>query len=233
MKVIDIINSVEEQVQNPITRQIPVDHLILLDWLAQEINTLSGMAEFDFLMQRLDPLLLTEVGKRNYLLPEDFPENFVHGGDDQGEEYMCKINNGTSEAFLTYQEPAQYFSRTLEDEASAKPSDYTIMTGRDGERELWLGPPPDSNSDANYNVSGLYIPTDWNLTDETQVPPIPANAGILRYALLRRIEPQNQVWFQEYERHRSQLLLRAARSKPQLCSPSLGNTVDRYALGVK
>ena len=230
MRVREILSTVEQQVQDRLTRKIPVDHFVLLDWLGHEINAISGMGEFDFLLRRLDPMILTSLGRREYTLPEDFPENFARGGDDLDSDFMCKLNTGSAESFLTYKEPAQFFSRTIEDEAVGKPADYTILTRDDGARILYLGPPPDSNSDANYTINGLYQPTSWTLNDEDQVPPIPGNAAILRYALLRRIQPENGMWAQEYERQRGALLLRAARSRISQMVPHLGRARDDHEL---
>lgn len=221
MNISIILDAVEQQVQDRATRRSPVDRMILLAWLEQELNTLAGMYEFDFLVKRVDPLILTTTGKRNYPLPEDFPENFIQGGDDG--HRLCKINDGSREAFLDYKPPAEYFSRTIEDEPNAKPKDYTIMTQAGGAKEIFLGPPPDSNSDLNYTIIGLYRPTHWTLDKQDEIPPIPANAAVLRFALLRRIQPENPLWHQEYERHLRHLVFRASASKKHLMQPMMGS----------
>ena len=219
MKIARVLDDVEQLVQDRLTRKIPVDRFILLDWLEQEINTLGGMADFDFLAKPLGPLIVTQTGKRGYMLPDDFPENFLRGADSEEERYVCKLNDGTTEFLLSYLTIAQFYSRQFEDEAVNKPSVYTILTTEGGTRELQLAPPPDSNSDSNYTINGIYIPSHWHLQEEDQVPPIPGNAAVLRYALLRRVNPGNAVWQQEYERQRNYLLFRASVGRQSQVTP--------------
>ena len=213
MKVGLLLDQIEQELQSPSTRRIGIDRLRLLDYVEQELNSIAGLEQWDFLQRYINPIALTQPGVRNYPLPVDFPENFVQTVDTDRKAFFCKLDDGSRETFLEYVVPGAFFGRDLRQESNGPPDTFTITTLPNGQREIWMAPPPDGNSDTNYTLIGLYIPTLWEINEQDDLPPLPANASVLRFAVLRRVAPQRQDWNQEYLRYLSNLYLRAARMR--------------------
>ncbi len=186
MKASAHLDLIEQEVQDPETRASLPDRRILLKWFSRELSRLSSFEEWDFLAVRQAPLLTTTTGKANYRLPDEFPTNFVQSYDDfTGEKrFLCKISNGTNENFLEYSSPALFFTRDMEAETNGVPSEYTIMTTSGGSKEIWLSPPPNATA---RTVNGVYIPTNWDVDDEDEVPALPGNNRYLENSLLARL----------------------------------------------
>ena len=181
------LDLVEQTIQDPITRRTCPDRRILLNWLSRELQILSGREQWEFFQVRVAPLISTSTGKRNYPLPANFGSNFVLRRQGKDERYLCKLNNGTNESWLNYKSAADFYARDMESEDNGIPMDYTLTVTRGGRRELVLGPPPDANGTTGYTVGGVYVPTDWDLDEEDEVPPLPANSEYLEHRLLARI----------------------------------------------
>ena len=228
MKVSQILDNIEQRLQNTVTRRSPVDRIRLLDLLNQELNTTLTMMFFAPLSKRLHPIMLTEEGKSNYLLPDDFPENFIKGTNTVRDEgrFLCKLDSGTAESEMRYFSPARFFSKHREDEDNGRPTDYTVFANQDGGKEIWIAPPPDTNSESNYTLAGVYQPTVWNLREEDVLSPIGALA-VLPYSVLRLVDGANPLWGQEYERHLNWAALRAAEGQMHRFQPlTWGRNLD-------
>lgn len=226
MKMKAILDSVEQQI--PILKIRRVDRFMLLEWANQELKVLaSHIGDSGLLARQLDPVIYTETGKQKYQLPEDFGENFLRVDDTETRQFACLLDDGTNEAQLNYLGPAEFHVKHKQGESNGRPSDYTILTSYTGERELLIGPPPNSNSDSQYTIAGSYVPREWNLEEEENVPPFPNSFGVLKYALLRTLAPANQVFQAEYERNRAMMIVRCAPSVSQV-APDMFGTVGVF-----
>jgi hypothetical protein len=77
---------------------------------------------------------------------------------------------------------------------------------------MHLDPPPDANGDTGYyEIGGLYQRTDWALEEQSSLPPVPSNSPILRYAVLRRCDPQG--FGNQYNEALAILALRSAQNR--------------------
>lgn len=191
-------------------KQIP-DDLTQKVYLSQVFRELAEKHPFSFLTVRLDPALTTVENQRNYSLPSDFPDNFLRHAGDRGEKHLCKLDKGTSESLLDYETPVTYFSRDQSAETAGEPVAYTIMALPSGNKEIWLAPKPDDNADSNYTISGLYIPTEWKVEDDNDLPLIPSTS-VLIYGLLKLIQPGNKLWEDKHQLALNDLVLREARN---------------------
>lgn len=214
MKVQELLDQIEQDLQDPLTRRIPHDRWRLLDWLSQELDAIVSLEEWDTFVRYLLPAIKTEIGRRTYLLPEDFPDNFVRTTDVDTAAYLCKLDDGTNEVLLGYEAPVTFLARNLRAEANGRPSTYTVVTVSDGHKELWLSPPPDATS---YAVGGAYNATNWTIGEQDDLPLIPG--PLLRYAVLRRVAPDRGDWQAEYQRHLGAMYTRAARSRQAAFAP--------------
>jgi hypothetical protein len=188
------------------------DRAKLLKFLSAELNYLTGKAEWDWAMVRLDPIISAIVGQREYNLPNNFGLNFVRYGGAAGQEWCCLLDDGTNESILHYISPAQFFSKDLRGEANGRPQRFTILSTPNGQRQLHLSPAPDS---ATFTIDGLYIPTDWKIEERSQLPPIPGNSEVLKLGVMRRLDPNrepaysfavNLLMLREAQGRRSQLV---------------------------
>jgi len=186
MKVKYVLDEIQLEASHRVTKHINVDRYELLEILSQELNTLSGLINWDWALKWIDPVIKTTTGQSEYDLPENFPDNFIFGGEPGGTEHLCKLDNGTAESFLTHQSPAQFFSNNYTAVSNSTPHHYTVMTRPAGGKFLKLYPPPDSNDDAHYTIKGLYVPTDVGITEEDEILPLPGNSPILRNQVLAR-----------------------------------------------
>lgn len=169
------------------------DRRVLLRWVSTELAVLSGKLDSDIFTMHLDPAIITRTGTRYYDLPDNFGLNFCRNGDN----WVCRLNNGSNELQLDYVSNTEFFNSDLEGESNGTPSKYTVLSKPNGRKQIALSPPPDSNSDSHYTIDGLYIPTDWKLRDEDTVPPLPANSPILKYAVLRRLNRNYDADYRE------------------------------------
>jgi hypothetical protein len=162
------------------------DRMQLRAMLRDELREIAAKEDWDWAKSRLDPAIQTAAGVRNYTLPASFGDNFARASDSE-DKPCCKLNDGTTETALNYLGPAQFFGQNLQAQQNSKPVDYTVITvPTTGRRELWLSPPPDDE----YTIGGVFTPNDWDVGDESAIPPIPADANVLKYAVLRRLSPQ-------------------------------------------
>lgn len=197
MKIATILDQIELELILTGKSKI-ADRGLLLKHLRYDMDTLLAMEEWDWAAKYLDPIITTSSSVRDYDLPPDFGENFMRGASD-GSHYVCKIDDGTAEQIIDYESPAQFYTRDLAIETATKPTRYTITNKPDGTRRLSLSPKPDSNSSSNYGVIGLYIPITSDLHFESELPPIPRNADVLKWMVLRRFD-------QKYESNYTQSL---------------------------
>lgn len=221
MKVELLLDDVEQLTQDGLTRTVPVARPMLLSWLSAELNELTGREEWDWAMRHLDPLVSTTTARRTYQLPENFPDNFVRHAGDRGEKWCCKLDNGSNEVPLAYESPVQFYSTNLRAESNGTPSKYTVVSAATGGRQIVLSPPPDANGSTGfYTIDGLYIPTDWGLHDEDDLPPMPGNSMVLKYAVLRRLD--RQTYEPMYREALALLALRSARQRGAQFVPRYG-----------
>ena len=214
------LDLIEQEIIDPETRAALPDRRILLKWLSRELTRLSSLDEWDFLAVRNDPIATLTEGKRNYRLPDEFPTNFLQSFDEFcGEKrYMCKISNGTNDNFLSYASPAVFAARESVADGNGCPTEYTIESTPGGSKEIRLGPPPDSTA---RTIWGLYVPTNWDIDDEDEVPALPGNSFYLQNSLLARI----------YERTAPALSAAAAtRATQDLNALYMANARNRAAI---
>ena len=187
---------------------------ILTQWLSQELNELTGVADWDWAQVWLDPAVTTVDGTNEYSLPANFPENFLRGAGADGDSYCCKVSTSTKEEILDYRSPVQFHSLVFVGASEGQPTDYTVLTTSSGDRKIKLFPTPD----AAYNVSGLYVPTDWALTEQDAVPPVPGNCAVLKAGVMRRIDGGMEP---RYQQAKAELMLRAAQNRRAQVVPVL------------
>lgn len=216
MRVDTLLDDIEQQLQHGGVRS--PGRFVLLDWMSNELADLVSKAPFDWSLQHLDPAVATIAGRKEYALPENFPENFVAAGGLKGDQYVCKLDDGTNENPIDYVAPAQYFSENIRATSNGTPSKYTIMSAASGGKQILLYPPPDANGSVGYyTIDGLYQPTDWILSEREQIPPVPGNSRILEYAVLRRLIPE--PYGAQYGEALNILMLRAAQQRRAQAMP--------------
>lgn len=187
MKIRQFLDRIDDESRDSITRIVPVDRWQQLDIFGREVQKLTSEFPWDWAAVYLAPLVITEVGKRNYQLPENFGMNFARGSDQGGNDFTVTLSDGSNESTLEYREPGRFYSRNLESESNGRPTIYTIGNNLAGRREIILAAPPDTNSDSQYTVNGLYVPTDWTFDNQDIVYPIPGNSAILEHLILAQV----------------------------------------------
>ena len=213
MKVRRLIEQIERRAQHKLTRSVPENHYEIRLLMSESLNDLAGYGEFDFLKVVAEPLIQTETSVRAYDLPEEFPMNFCSYVDPiTGESsYACKIDDGSSGSSIPYEAPERFHSRDLSSESDSRPDRYTILTLPNGGRQIVLSPPPDSTG---YVIQGTYVPNEWKLDDDDELPVLPNNFAVLRYDVLRQIDPDNikheQRWIQAF----TNLMIQHAQQSP-------------------
>jgi hypothetical protein len=188
----------------------------LLNWASAELNKLSQEFTADCLMVYLDPIVVTASGTRQYDLPANFGTNFAEAAGDQGEGFCCMLNDGSSDSRLEYVTATRLFSRDLTSSSSSRPGTYTIISSANGRKQIWLDPVPN----AAYDIKGLYKPTDWDLKTMDDIPSLPANSPIIKYSVLRRLDPNR--WNADYVLARNNLLMEFARGRIVKFMPNNG-----------
>ena len=225
----DILRDIEFELRDPATGQVRATRPLLLALMSEELRELTGMEAWDWAMVHLDPVVQTVTGTHTYDLPDNFPENFVRYGGDSGESWVCKLDDASNESLLTYKPPTEFYSQNLRALSNGRPESYTIVTSAAGRRQIRLAPPPDANGTSNYTIDGLYIPTDWTLDEESQIPPIPGNSAILKHAVLRRLDTKFET---SYQTSYSILMMRAAQQRRAQFTPmrnKYGSSWNSYA----
>lgn len=216
----ELLDEIEQESRYLAAGVVLPDRLTLLEWMSSGLNSLSGkMHDADCFAIHLNPVIGTTEGTREYDLPDNFGSNFARmttGEDD----FCCMLDNGTNESALHYKSPAQFYGQNLKAESNSTPSAYTVMSKDDGHRKLVLSPPPDDNSDANYTIGGLYQPTDWKLSEESALPPLPNNCSILKYAVLKTINPNLEA---NYKEEMAYLILGLAQQRRAVIYPHMGD----------
>ena len=198
------------------------DRAVLLDKLNEGIAEIVSMEEWDWAMVYVRPIVGLQASKRDYPLPANFGDNFVRHGYDDGTKWMCKLHDTTNaiESFIDYEAPAQFFSRNTASTSTGRIGVYTITSDIGGSRRIHFDPLPDATTGA-WQVSGLYIPTDWSVSEEAHLPPLPGNAVILRYWLLKEIAKMpdwkdrdlSAEYETKYERQMAVLIRNAQRGR--------------------
>ena len=234
MKVSEILDDIEQTVEDRTSGRIKApDRFVLRDWLSRELKRVVAMADWDWAVVYLSPLIVLQASKRAYLLPENFGSNFIRWGADEGDKYLCRLIDGTTEAFLDYESPAAFFGNNHSETTTGRPNKYTVTSRPDGRRELQVFPLPDTTA---RTIAGAYIPTDWSLEDSDQMPAVPGNSAVLKFAVLRRIykagSPEYLDAVAEQGKEEVKLLDEAARSRKAQIVPNIGpglaNTWDCY-----
>jgi hypothetical protein len=200
------------------------DRFDLLNWASAELNKISGEYDADCFYTYSEPIASLVVGTRNYDLPANFPMNFAKAAGDQGDKFCCMYDDATSETPLDYMTNTRFYSMNLSGESNGTPSKYTIISSPNGRKQISLSPPPDAANELN----GLYKPTDWDLKTMDDVPSLPANSHLLKYAVLRRINPER--WNQDYAKERSTLLMELASSRKVTFVPNFSGHRHSYTL---
>lgn len=233
MIIRNYLDSIEDQIRHPITRQTPVDRWELLDILADEVRKLTVDFQWDWAATYLNPAIQTQESKRSYLLPKSFGLNFARGAEEKGgETFTVMLNDGSNEVSLTYEEPGRFYARNLEAEADATPSVYTVTTLPSGRRQLILSPPPDSNSSSQYTINGLFVPEDWYFENHDFLFPVPSNSDVLDHRIIARVFIERDgnrflVHSREASRAEAKLKLAQARSHRTRIAPRK----SKYATG--
>lgn len=196
MKASAILDQVELELRQKGIRYD--DRALMLKHMSFDLATLCGMEDWDWAMIAVDPVIKTITGKRDYDLPANFPDNFVRWGTPTGQKWLCNLDDGVNDNPLDYVSPAQFYSMNLSGQTNSRPSKYTVLSNPAGGRRLYLSPPPDANgSTTYYTIHGLYVPTDWALHDESNLPPIPGNCMILKGMLMRRYDQNAEAIYGE------------------------------------
>ena len=227
MKVKYLIDEIKSEAEDRITRKVSLDDFEILDRIGVELTFVSGLEQWDWATEWLDPVISTITGVTEYPLPENFPENFVRGSGERGAHYLCKLSNGSTESFMTYLPIHSFYANDLTAASNGTPSDYTVRTTASNSREIVVYPPPDSNSDSNYTILGAYCPTEWTLKEMDSLPPVPGNCAILRHLTLGwYFKQRNPVLSRDYENKAqldlASLRLREAQQRRARISPKMG-----------
>lgn len=198
----------------------------LLRLMSAELNELSAkLPDTDFFQTWMEPAIRTRTGDREYDLPDDFPDNFVRL---DRERWACNLDDGSAESNLQYRQLTAYYDQNLRGQTNGRPQFYSIVLRPDGRRQLLVSPPPDANGSVGYyEIDGLYCPTDWILSDEDQLPPLPANHSVLRWGVSRRLSADLEPRFQEAY---AVLITQVTRNRNVGIAPKLGNYRNQYTL---
>lgn len=239
MLVKDMLTLVERRAMEVDTKMTYPDRPTIQQFLTFELQHLSSLEEWDFLCVHANPLVMTQTGTREYRLPQNFGTNFIRAAEDEftgySEDvyYMCKLDDGQTESFLRYKSPARFFGRNLRGEQNSRPTDYTISVTRGGGSEIHLAPKPDANGSVGYYlIRGVYIPTDWEINDETEVPPLPGNNTYLMNRILATVFQNTDLqalYDQKADRDLAALYMIYARNRRVRMRPGDIRNYDLYA----
>ena len=219
-RVSEFLDDIEQTLQQRGIRS--PGRFVLLDHAKNELQELQAKAPWDWGLTHLDPAIATQTGLQSYALPENFAENFERYGGEKGDDYCCKLDDGSNENVLPYVSPVAFFSQNIRAASNGRPTKYTVMTSGNGGRELLLYPKPDANgSTGYYTVDGLYRPV-WNLAEQAQMQVVPGNSPIIKYAVLRRIDPKN--YQSQYVEALSYLMFNAAQQRQGQLVPAIGKS---------
>lgn len=213
MKVGDLVNQIERKAFTGSGRTSRLNAEDIQEMLAESLSDLSSMEDFDFLKLSLDPLIQTEPGVRSYELPENFPANFIKTTDPEWGEYVfsVKLDDGNHASPMRFERVDQFHLRDLSTEQDSRPSAYTIEHTPAGGRQITLAPPPDTTT---YTVSGVYVPNEWRLDEEDQMPFVPNNFAVLRYDVLRQMDRESVFYDREYNKAVRSLMYSQAKNSP-------------------
>ena len=200
---------IEEFRLEPGVRELNFDAFEILTKAERLLRDLSHKESWSFFNRHANPVAKTHTGVREYPLPDDFGSNFIRGADDDGSRYLCKISNGSSENFLDYKVPAQFFGTDFEAASNSTPESFTVVADAAGYQQIWLDPPPDSNSDSHYTIRGVYSPTFSHMTLDSWVPE--EVSSYLVHGLLFRVQPDNPNHQREFILSRQALYMEEAR----------------------
>ena len=196
--------------------------------MSAELNELSSkLPDADFFQVWMEPGIYTTVGECWYDLPDNFPSNFVR---IDRERWACNIMVGTQERILPYKSMVEAYDVGVTGWSAdnAVPQWYTITLRPDGRHQLLIYPPPDANGAVgNYIIGGLYTPTDWTMTNEDSILPVPSNYSVLKWGVLRRFSADLEPKFQEAY---ATLLMEVARNRKVSFAPKLGSYYNQHTL---
>jgi hypothetical protein len=239
MRVKDYLERLSRSLRDPKTKEVPFDKQQLAEILFEELEYLSGEFQWDWAATPIRPAIRTQASKREYVLPVNFGLNFARGADSRGAAFTVTLSDTTSEAPITYETPAKFYSRNIVGESDSRPSFYTIRSdGLSGRRIMVLSSPPDANGSVGYyNINGLYVPMVWELNDHEQMLPVPGNSSLLKHRVLMRayetLDPRlHQFHDLESRRALSSLLMAQARSRRTRLMPKLNRTASGNSYGL-
>ena len=200
---------IEEFRLEPGVKELNFDAFEILTKAERLLRDLSHLESWSFLQRHINPVAKTHTGVREYPLPDDFGSNFIRGADGDGSRYLCKISNGSSENFLNYKVPSQFFGADFEAASNGTPESYTVVTDAAGYQQLMLDPPPDANSDSHYTIRGVYTPTFSHITLDSWIPE--EVSSYLVHGLLLRVQPENAMHQAEFLLARQAVYMEEAR----------------------
>ncbi len=195
--------------------------------LLYTLQTLAETFDFDLLTVISDPLLATQTDERQYALPPDFGRLMTPHDDLESGLFL---DDGTNEHPLRYRDPITF--RQEQTTTSQRPAYFTIVHGP----ALRLDPPPDSNSNAGYTITGVYIRTvDVSILEE-DVPMF--QTGCLVDMVLGTLAMDHghanaALYLQRGEQARGRLINTNARMRQQFQSKTgrlASDTRQRYAV---
>ena len=231
MRVKDYLERLERSLRDPKTKKTHLDKPQLAELLFEELEILSGEFQWDWAATTIRPAIRTRTGKREYVLPRDFGLNFARGADRSGSPFTVTLSDISSEAPINYESPARFYSRNLVGESNSRPSVYTIITdSMSGQRKMVLSSAPDSNGDTgHYEINGLYVPVEYQFSDDSQILPVPGNSSLLKHRVLARAYERLDRGLMEFhlgqaQRALSNLLMAQARSRRTRIMPKLNRT---------
>lgn len=195
--------------QYGLTKQRIPDRNELLILMVHEINSVIEKEQWNWAISHLRPLIQTQTGVREYLLPEDFASNFLVGAKD-GFERSVFLSDGSVDSDLIFEPPATFFSRTREGASNSKPTHYTVLD-RSGRKEIQLDPAPDSNSGSHYTIAGAYKIRFANDVRRLEAwCPVP-NHEVILYGTLLQIQ-ENPDWRNRQQQGMRNLYLQEANN---------------------
>ena len=178
------------------------DARTLLTEMSSELRSIAGKADWEWAAYSVDPAIITVDGQDTYYLPANFPDNFSRWSGGGGDQYACALDDGSAKRHLEYMAAVAFFSVKMNEVSEGVPSAYTVVTAPDGRKQIRLFPTPDDD----YEVSGVYQPTDIALEEMSDLPPM-AHTQVLKYGVLRRLDPSFET---DYREALADLLYRAA-----------------------
>lgn len=193
-------------------------HEILLA-IQIDLRMLSDAEEWPWTVVHSNPIAKTATGKRNYPLPGNFGTNFLRAADTDGGKRMCKLSDGSGEVFLDYKEPTQLLGNDFVSTSNGRPGRYTVTTVG-ASKEIFLDPPPDSNSDSHYTIRGAYKMTFRELSLDGFIPE--EVVSYLMWSRLMELVPGNQYFQAMFISARQNLYLTVARDIPSQIIPAMG-----------